>query len=338
MSQTSHRVLQIHVTRKCNLKCLHCYSSSGPTETEALDIADLKLAVSDAHALGYTFVTLSGGEPFLYPDLAEILTHAKGLGLVTGIVTNGMFLDARRLNTLKPVLDLVVVSLDGAPKRHNMMRANPAAFEVMAGKLPALRDSGISFGFLFTLSADNAHELDWAADFAVESGAAMMQVHPLEVEVGRAAETDALAGLEPDESVGVVAGRRAWEAQQRLGDAIRIIVDLRPRAPQEPDRPRASCGGSGRFADMVTTLCIETDGTFVPLGHGFSRRYEIGALGAGRLKDMAEVWVSGAQAEDYVALVRQVQLDADAASAPVVQNMAQSLRRASYEDVGIAAQ
>jgi MoaA/NifB/PqqE/SkfB family radical SAM enzyme len=42
------RPMQIHVTRKCNLKCLHCYSNSGPEETEALDIRDLRAAVTDA--------------------------------------------------------------------------------------------------------------------------------------------------------------------------------------------------------------------------------------------------------------------------------------------------
>jgi len=244
------------------------------------------------HALGYTFVTLSGGEPFLYPHLSEVLNHAKSLGLVTGLVTNGMFLDARRLDGLKPILDLVVVSLDGAPKRHNMMRANKAAFEVMAAKIPTLKESGIPFGFLFTLSRDNAHELDWAADFAADSGAAMMQVHPLEVEVGRAAETEALIGLDPDENAAVLAGRRAWEAQQRLGDAIKIVVDFRPRAPEEPKQSQVNCGTKARrFSDVVT-----------------------------------------------MALILQVQRDADKQTAPLLQNMAQSLRRASHGSASIAAE
>lgn len=209
--------LQIHVTRKCNLKCLHCYSSSGPEHEEALDIAHLKEAVTDARDLGFSFVTLSGGEPFLYPGMADILTHAKGLGMRTGTVTNGMFLDKRRLEALTSHLDLIVVSLDGAPERHNRMRANGSAFEVMARKIPALKASGIPFGFLFTLSRDNAHELDWAADFAATSGAVMLQVHPLDTDVGRAAETDAFDGLDPDESAAIYAGRRAFEAQKRLG-------------------------------------------------------------------------------------------------------------------------
>ncbi len=331
MTRTSHRIVQIHVTRKCNLKCVHCYSSSGPEETEALEIGALCQAITDAKALGYTFVTLSGGEPFLYPDLGEVLAHAKGLGLHTGLVTNGMFLDGRRLEKLKDCLDLVVVSLDGAPERHNLMRLNPKAFEVMARKLPDLRASGITFGFLFTLSDENAQELEWAAEFAAEQGAAMLQVHPLETEIGRAAEQKELAGLDPTTEAALSGSRIAMAAQKKLGDRMRIIVDFRPRTPFERrvEAKPATCGFE-RFCDLVPTLCIETDGTYVPMGHGFSRDFRIGRLGEGRLQELAELWKDGAQAARYAEMVRQVRIAADQEDAPVLQNIAQTLRRASF--------
>jgi len=81
------RTLQIHVTRKCNLECLHCYSNSGPNETEALDLDALKAVVDDAVDLGYTLVTLSGGEPFLYPQMPELIAYAKDKGVTTAAVT-----------------------------------------------------------------------------------------------------------------------------------------------------------------------------------------------------------------------------------------------------------
>jgi len=330
--------LQIHVTRKCNLKCLHCYSSSGPEHEDALDLDHLKEAVTDAKDLGFTFVTLSGGEPFLYPGMKDILAHAKALGLRTATVTNGMFLDKRRLEALKDHIDLIVVSLDGAPERHNRMRANPSAFEVMARKIPALRESGIPFGFLFTLSRDNAHELDWAADFAAESGAVMLQVHPLDTDVGRAAETGAFDGLDPDETAAIFAGRRAFEAQKRLEGRLTIVVDYRPRLPEDQKPQIASCGGQPSFADLVSTLCIETDGSFTPMGHGFSREFVLGRLGEGRLMEQAKAWVETGTARCYADLVKRVRQAADAEHAPLVQNMAQTLRRASLQTAAIAAE
>ncbi len=338
MSKSAHRIVQIHVTRKCNLKCRHCYSSSGPEETEALDIDDLLNAITDAKDLGYTFVTLSGGEPFLYPGLHQVLAHAKSLGLVTGLVTNGMFLDERRLSRLQPCLDLVVISLDGAPERHNAMRLNPAAFQTMERKLPHLKKSGIPFGFLFTLSDENAHELDWAADFAADTGAAMLQVHPLETEIGRAAEQADLNGLDPSARAALEASRRALSAQRRIGAKMRIIVDFRPRTPTDAalDKGSESCGFE-RFCDLVPTLCIETDGTFVPMGHGFSRAFEIGRLGETSLIRLADKWKNGPEAERFAQMVRNVRIAADDENAPVLQNMAQSLRRASFSQSAVAA-
>ena len=60
------------------------------------------------------------------------------------------------------------------------MRGRPGAFERLLTGLPALRDSGIPFGFLITLTQFNAHHLERAAGFAREQGAAMLQVHPLQ--------------------------------------------------------------------------------------------------------------------------------------------------------------
>ena len=340
MSKSSHRILQIHVTRKCNLKCLHCYSSSGPDETEALEIEDLCQAITDAETLGYTFVTISGGEPFLYPELGRMLKHAKGLGLYTGVVTNGMFLDRRRLEALKDHLDLIVISLDGAPDRHNRMRLNPQAFEVMHRKLPDLRDSGINFGFLFTLSDENAHEVEWAAEFASDEGAAMLQVHPLETEIGRAAEHGELAGLDPATDTAMQASRFAMAAKKKFGDALRIVVDFHPRAPGDVAarmRGAKSCGFK-RFCDLVPTLCIETDGTYIPMGHGFSRQFEIGRLGQGRLVDLAQHWKASEAASVYEEMVVRVNIDANREDAPILQNMAKTLRRASFSATDVAAE
>lgn len=327
---TKTRVLQIHVTRKCNLKCLHCYSSSGPEETETLPVAQLLDAVRDAKALGYTLVSLSGGEPFLYPDMEELLGFAHGLGMRTAVVTNGMFLDKRRLDGLKGVLDLIVVSLDGAPERHNRMRANPAAFEVMSRKVPALRDSGITFGFLFTLSRDNAHELDFAADFAADAGAAMLQVHPLDTESGRAAEGGTFDGLDPDIPTALIAGRRAYDAQKRLDGRLRIIVDFQPRLPDDMRPDVVDCGRKKSFADQVYPLCIETDGAIVPMGHGFSREFMMGQLGEQSLASMAKAWSHSGRAARYEALITRIATEANAPEAPELQNLAQTLRRESH--------
>jgi len=288
--------------------------------------------------LGYGIISLSGGEPFLYPHLRKVLKHGKKIGLKTGLVTNGMFLDERRLEDLKDCLDLVVISLDGAPERHNVMRANKLAFETMAKKLPNLKESGIPFGFLYTLTQENAHELDWAADFAVHAGAALLQIHPLDSEVGRAAETKDLADLKPDDNVAISASRRAIEARNRVGDKLRIVVDYKPRMPHDAQCQKNFADREPTFADIVPSLCIETDGTFVPMGHGFSRDYMIGTLGEAPLAELAHAWVETGPVETYLDLVKEVQNKTSEAQAPMLQNIAQVLSQASHKASRIAAE
>src|SRR5438034_8932097 len=93
-SPTGHsRVLQVHVSRRCNLRCLHCYSSSGPEERTELSAPLLRSVISDASAERYTVASFSGGEPLLYAALPAVLEQAQSCGMRTTVTTNGILLD-----------------------------------------------------------------------------------------------------------------------------------------------------------------------------------------------------------------------------------------------------
>ena len=126
--------------------------------SEQLEIDLLEGVVADAAAIGYRVMSVSGGEPLLYPGLAQLLRAAHTSGLVTTVTTNGMLLDQRQLDVLQADCDLVAISLDGIPESHNFMRNSTRAFDDMCARLPALRASGIPFGFIFTLTFHNVHE------------------------------------------------------------------------------------------------------------------------------------------------------------------------------------
>ena len=191
----SARIVQIHPTRKCNLSCLHCYSQSSPRERGALDIKLLCEAVTVAAIEGYNTVSLSGGEPLLYAPLRELLQHARACGMRTTVTTNGMLLTPRNIERLRDVVDVLAISVDGVPASHNRIRGNALAFDTMQARLADVRTAGFNFGFIFTLAQHNLDELDWVKEFAIQQGARLLQVHPLE-EVGNAAQR--LAGKTPD--------------------------------------------------------------------------------------------------------------------------------------------
>jgi MoaA/NifB/PqqE/SkfB family radical SAM enzyme len=287
------RILQLHPTLRCNLACRHCYSTSGPTRAETLPVQLLEGAVEDAGREGYGVVSVSGGEPLLYRPLSRLLERAHDVGMVTTVTTNGLLLTPRNLASLTGRVDLVAISLDGRPSTHDRMRGSPRAFSTLLSRLSALRDSGIPFGFIVTVTKDNIDDLPWVADFAVASGARLLQLHPLE-QVGRA--RDELAGATPDAYDSAQVWFTALQLQARYGEQLHVQLDIADRQVliEEPERTYAGPFSADEvdrpLAEIVSPLVIETDGTVVPSQHGIDRRLALGNLTEHRLTELAVSW------------------------------------------------
>lgn len=250
----------------------------------------MRAVLEDAAGEGFTVVGFSGGEPLLYGSLTAALEHAHACGLGTTVTSNGMLLTERRLDALVGRADLIAISLDGVPASHNLMRDHPRAFESMSKRLEAVRRSGIPFGFIFTLTQHNVHELDWVMEFAREQGAGLLQVHPLE-NVGRAREK--LPGRRPDEIESAFAQLQAVRLRERAGD-LTIQVDVADTRLMREAPERVFAGGEaepGRdLGELISPLAVETDGTVVPLQYGFARRFALGNLHEASLRELAERW------------------------------------------------
>ncbi|MGD0299164.1 MAG: radical SAM protein [Bryobacteraceae bacterium] len=292
MGAAGSPIIQIHPTRRCNLRCLHCYSSSSPDEADSLPYATVEGVIEDAHAQGYKVASFSGGEPVLYQPLGDALRCAKQYGMRTTVTSNGMLLTAARLEKLAGWVDVLAISLDGIPESHNRMRNSDEAFEKMQANLEAVRNSGIDFGFIFTLTQHNVNEVDWAARFAAEQGAKLFQIHPLE-EVGRAAQI--LAGQRPDEIESTYAFLEAERLRRIYEHRLFIQLDIvhRDLLAQHPERFYAEkeWRKPDRLAECVTPLVVEADGTVSPFGYGFGREFALGCILDRRLRDLAPQWI-----------------------------------------------
>jgi Fe-coproporphyrin III synthase len=287
-------IFQIHPTRRCNLRCLHCYSASGPEARDELTVDQIADALTDARAHGYLTASFSGGEPVLFKGLGELLKHAKNLGMTTTVTSNGMLLTAARLQEFTKYTDVLAISLDGAPQSHDRMRNCIGAFERMEENLDAVRASGVNFGFIFTLTQHNVDEAEGTAEFAVKQGAKLFQIHPLE-EVGRAADT--LQGVHPDAVESAFAYLEAERIRQAWGDKLFVQLDVfhRDLVKKYPERfyadelPRR---WPATLSGCVTPLVLEADGTLVPMGYGFSREYAVGNIRDRRLRELAPEWMA----------------------------------------------
>lgn len=332
------RVLQLHVSRRCNLTCSHCYSSSGPDHVDELPEALWHGVIEDAASASYTVVGFSGGEPLMFGPLRALLLHARSLGMLTTVTTNGMLLDARRIQALDGAAGLVAISLDGTPESHNRMRGHPRAFATMAKRLPALRDAGIPFGFIFTLTQFNLDELVWAAEFALEQGARLLQVHPLEA-VGRARER--LVGAVPDETELSYAVLAVARLKALVGDRLVIQLDVAGRnamaaAPEKVFAAAEWPGNDRPLGELLSPLIVESDGTVVPVEYAFGRQWALGNLREARLPALAERWKRERMA-GFRALCQQVQRDATGPEEPAVINWYGRLAQASAAAGAVSA-
>jgi MoaA/NifB/PqqE/SkfB family radical SAM enzyme len=269
-------VLQIHGSLTCNLSCTHCYSSSGPTAHENLPVERVSRTIEDAAAIGYGAVAFSGGEPLIYPGLTTALTRAKALGVITSLTTNGTLLDRARVDELRDLVDVLAVSLDGPPNLHNRMRGSSTAFDRMLSGVANAQAAGIRIGFIHTLTRESWEHLPWLAEFAHRNGAALFQVHPLEM-YGRAGEMMRAEALDQETLGRAYLLGFALLAKYQGEMAVQLDVVHRDQLLRDPARVYATdCWpAEGRAGELLGIIVLEPDGSVVPVAYGFSRRFRI---------------------------------------------------------------
>lgn len=107
------RPLMAHmvVTRRCNLSCGYCteYDKVSPP----VPLASLKERVDHLARLGTVFVTLTGGETLLHPDIVELVRYVRSVGMLPALNTNGYLLTRERIVELgKAGLFAMQISVD----------------------------------------------------------------------------------------------------------------------------------------------------------------------------------------------------------------------------------
>ena len=125
----------------CNLRCTHCFVSCGPgDERHALmSRAEVRARVAEALPLGVKEFYFTGGEPFVHPELIEILADTLGHAPCT-VLTNGTLFVPRvvealaRLSAQARYALEIRVSLDGAhAPAHDAFRGPGSFARAMAG-------------------------------------------------------------------------------------------------------------------------------------------------------------------------------------------------------------
>ncbi len=104
--------LRVSVTQRCNLNCLYCGAAA--PEGRELTEDEIVTIVAACAGVGVTKVRLTGGEPLLRRDIAEIAARLRALPGIQklGITTNGVLLSEQAAALREAGIDAVNVSLD----------------------------------------------------------------------------------------------------------------------------------------------------------------------------------------------------------------------------------
>lgn len=150
-----------NVTRRCNLKCVHCYAhAKDQFFPDELSNQEGKKVLDDLAQFGAPVVLFSGGEPLMRPDLVELAAYAVGKGMRAVISTNGTLITPAVARELKTVgLSYVGISLDGMEPVNDRFRGVRGAFRMALDGIAACQEAGIKVGLRFTMNRLNAREI-----------------------------------------------------------------------------------------------------------------------------------------------------------------------------------
>ncbi|MFZ5810712.1 MAG: 12,18-didecarboxysiroheme deacetylase [Thermodesulfobacteriota bacterium] len=160
-SKDKKPVVVWNMTRRCNLKCVHCYAKALDEHgKDEIDTTQAKAIIDDLAAYGAPVMLFSGGEPLVRKDLVELAHHAVSKGMRAVISTNGTLITPEKAKELKAVgLSYVGISLDGGEEIHDRFRGVPGAFKKALRGIENCQNEGLKVGLRFTINKRNAVEI-----------------------------------------------------------------------------------------------------------------------------------------------------------------------------------
>ncbi len=287
-----------NATRRCNLRCRHCYAASDDARSaDELTTARAKSMIDDLADFGVPVLLFSGGEPLLRADLLELIAHAKQAGLRAVISSNGTLIDAGMSEHLAEAgLAYAGISLDGLKDVNDAFRGHLGAFERTLEGIRHCRAAGVKTGLRLTINRQNVDEIPGIFDLIEAERIPRVCFYHL-VPAGRAGDLDdaqlspartrAVMDLIMDRSADLARTDPNAEVLTVANHADGPYVALRlqredpARAAEVMERLRANGGN----ASGEGIACVRWDGTVLP-----DQFWPAGALGNVTDRPFSEIW------------------------------------------------
>ena len=167
----------LELTRRCNLRCAHCYLGDQVEQHRLRDCElgteAMKAALTEWVEAGCLYLTITGGDPMLRPDFDEIYRHARELGMVVAVFCNGTLVTDEMVALFRELPPRKVeISLYGSTAgTHDAVTGVPGSHAKAWAGIRRLHKAGIRIVLKTLLLTTNRHELEAMERQADEIGA-----------------------------------------------------------------------------------------------------------------------------------------------------------------------
>jgi radical SAM protein with 4Fe4S-binding SPASM domain len=297
-------VVVYNCTPRCNLRCLHCYSSSRPNQYgDELTTERAKQLLSELVEANSPVILFSGGEAFLRKDLFELLAEAKRVGLRTVLSSNGTLIDSKAAGQLAGVgINYVGISVDGDEQFHDKFRQAKGCFKAAMAGIENCKKAGIKTGLRFTITKANADQIPVVFDIAASAGIRRICFYHL-IQMGRARELDGqtLTPQQTRKTVDTIIEKTDDFARKELIDEVLTVGNhadgpyLLVKMAQETKNSKSSTKNYELAKELLLTnggnqigekiACVSWDGSVY--ADQFWRNYSVGSV---KDKTFKQVW------------------------------------------------
>ena len=178
------------VTNACNLQCKQCHACSGKPLADELTTEEGKRLLNSIAAIDeFRMLAFGGGEPLVRPDIVELVSYARWLGLEISIATNGTLLTTELAREFKRLgVANIAVGINANDKEiHEQITNVPGSFEKSKNAVYATLEAGMNLQINTTVMKENRPAIPALLDFASEVGAQIVLLYQL-VPEGRGEE------------------------------------------------------------------------------------------------------------------------------------------------------
>jgi 12,18-didecarboxysiroheme deacetylase len=298
-SKDKKPVVVWNVGRRCNLKCVHCYSHSADVDYSGeLTTAQGLHLIDDLADFGAPVMLFSGGEPLMRPDIFELIARATEKGMRAVISTNGTLITEEMAQRLKDAgLSYVGISLDGLEDTNDHFRGVPGAFKKALAGVRSCLAQGVKVGLRFTMTRENYQDVGGILDLVEREGVPRVCFYHL-VYTGRGSKLIDTARMSHDETratVDLIINRT--KAMHDAGNPVEVLtVDNHTDGPylymrllkEDPERAAevlALLKMNGGNSSGTGIGCVSWDGSVHP--DQFWRHHTFGNV---KDRPFSEIW------------------------------------------------